>query len=57
MKKKLVNVRLEENLLQVPEDKGKTRPLLTLFDTGSGSVLFCEGVSQKEFCPSKSHQL
>ena len=57
MKKKLVNVRLEENLLQVPEDKGKTRPLLTLFDTGCGSVLFCEGVSQKEFCPSKSHQL
>ena len=32
--------------------KGKSRPLLTLYDTGCGSVLFREGVPQNELNPS-----
>ena len=32
--------------------KGKTRPLLTLWDTGCGSVLFKEGVADKEMGPA-----
>ena len=32
--------------------KGKTRPLLTLWDTGCGSVLFKEGVADKEIGPA-----
>ena len=32
--------------------KGKSRPLLTLYDTGCGSVLFREGVPQNELSPS-----
>ena len=32
--------------------KGKSRPLLTLYDTGCGTVLFREGVPQKELNPS-----
>ena len=40
-------------MLMLGYTKAKTRPLLTLFDTGCVSVLFCEGVSQKELCQSK----
>ena len=32
------------------------RPLLTLYDTGCGSVLFREGVPQQELCPAKLRQ-
>ena len=65
LRKKLKSVGIDEELLPVPEGrpvfmlgytKGKTRPLLTLYDTGCGSVLFREGVPQQELCPSKLRQ-
>ena len=65
LKKKLSRAGINEDLHSIPKGspvfmlgytKGKTRPLLTLFDTGCGSVLFREGVPQNELSPAELRQ-
>ena len=57
LKKKLSKQGIKDELHPIPEGsaqlmlgwgKGKTRPLLHLYDTGCGSVLFKSGVPEKE---------
>ena len=57
LKKKLIKEGLDQELRPIPTGspqfmigmgEGKTRPLLYLYDTGCGSVLFRDGVPQKE---------
>ena len=57
LKKKLVNQGKHEELEPIPEGRsqfilayteGKTRPILQLYDTGCGGILFKEGVLEKE---------
>ena len=61
LKKKMSANGIKEELRPVPKGraqfiigytKGKTDPLLTLYDTGCGSVLFKEGVPQHQLGPS-----
>ena len=62
MKSKLKSKGIKEKLRPIPKGraqfmlgftKGTTRPLLTLYDTGCYSVLFAEGVPEKELGPAK----
>ena len=61
LKKKMSANGIKEEVRPVPKGraqfiigytKGKTDPLLTLYDTGCGSVLFKEGVPQHQLGPS-----
>ena len=61
LKKKMSASGFKEELRPVPKGRaqfiigytrGKTEPLLTLYDTGCGSVLFKEGVPQHQLGPS-----
>ena len=65
LKRKLSHSGINEEIHPVPKGrpvfmlgytKGKTRPLVTLYDTGCGTVLFREGVPQRELAPAQLRQ-
>ena len=65
LKRKLNKSGINEDLRPVPKGravfmlgytKGKTRPLVTLYDTGCGAVLFRGGIAQKELAPALLRQ-